>query len=143
MAGPPGPKGDAGPAGPRGAAGPQGEPGPQGPQGATGLQGPQGATGPQGPAGSGTLLRDGNGVTIGRVVEAGRESVSVATSTGHLVTLTWTGASPAAQILHSGSACTGTAYLNDPSLGTAGDVFAFGKLVVFARAMNTLMVPAR
>jgi hypothetical protein len=82
---------------------------------------------------------DGNSVTLGRVLSASRESLTVITSTGHTVTLGWNGAIPIGQIWYSGAGCTGTAYLNS---GGATPRVSHARWVVYSRAFNTLMRPA-
>jgi hypothetical protein len=156
-----GPKGDIGPAGATGAAGPIGPVGPQGdegPKGATGSTGPAGSNGskgdkgdkgdagpagPAGPAGAGAgvTLRDGNGVTLGRVLNATETQVFVLTSAGYQVTLAWTGALVKyTQLYYSGTCASPgtTTWLNS---GNSQVRSISGRQVVYSTLRGTLMAP--
>ena len=78
-------------------------------------------------------------MTLGRVLSASRESLTVITSTGHTVTLGWNGVIPTGQIWYAGANCTGTAYLNS---GSPTPRASHARWVVYSRAFNTLMRPA-
>ncbi len=144
QAGPPGPLGPVGPAGPPGAAGPAGPAGPPGAPGQTGAEGPAGPAGPvgpPGPAGGGATLRDGSDNVVGTVVSVSTTSVTVRTSTGHVLTLGWDGKMRPAQAYYAGPGCTGTPYLNSGNGDTPENTPLFAKLVVYLGSPNTLAVP--
>ncbi len=121
-----------------GAAGNVGATGPQGIQGETGATG---ATGPAGPAGGGVTLVDANNVTLGKVVSAARNNITLVTSTGHLMVMSWDGTLPNAQIYYKGTGpgnCSGEGYLNSGSPTTASSIYA--KTVVWSLSLGSFMV---
>lgn len=117
--------------------------GPVGPAGTTGPQGPAGPagqTGPQGPAGPGAaMLRDGNGTTIGTVQSIARNSATVLTSKGYLLTVGWNGSIAPAQAYYTEAGCTGTAYLN---AGGSNPSWIYPKTLVYLGSADTLAIPA-
>ncbi|HEY5198778.1 MAG TPA: hypothetical protein VIJ51_17295 [Solirubrobacteraceae bacterium] len=144
--GPQGVQGPTGAKGDTGSAGPKGDAGATGSNGGAGAQGPKGDTGATGAAGSGggETLTDANGHVLGKVVSAdgGGYGVTVATSTGYLLTLGWDGTLYPGQIYYVGTAnakCSGTAYLNDG--GETGSVIS-SKVIEFSGSENSMMVPS-
>jgi hypothetical protein len=150
--GPVGPTGAQGPQGATGAVGPQGPPGPtglqglqgpaglQGPPGPIGLQGPPGPTGAQGPAGpaGGANVLDTGGQTLGRLVSAGSDTVSVLTSTGYFVTFRWDGTFEPSPVVFTGASCTGTPLL---SSRTTESRRTFARRAVYSRFTGLLYAP--
>lgn len=89
--------------------------------GQDGQDGEQGPTGPQGPAGEdgqdasggGATLVDANGVTLGLVIGSTDADISVLTSAGYRVTMSWAGDFVnAATLEFSSTGCTGSTYLS-------------------------------
>ncbi|KQY62449.1 MULTISPECIES: collagen-like protein [unclassified Nocardioides] len=138
-AGEDGASGTDGATGPQGPAGPAGPVGPAGPAGEDGADGATGPAGPAGPAGGGTVLKDGNGVTVGKVQSIARNSVTVLTSSGYMLTVGWDGSIAPAQAYYTGAGCTGTAYLNS---GSSTPSWLYAKTLVYLGSANTLAVPA-
>ncbi len=139
-AGADGADGATGPAGADGANGATGPAGPAGPQGPPGPKGDTGATGATGPAGPGaTVLKDGSGNTVGTVDSMSRNSVTVLTGSGYLLTVDWDGTFYPAQAYYTGAGCTGTAYLN---AGSPGPYPLYAKTLVYLKSANTLAIPA-
>jgi collagen triple helix repeat protein len=146
QAGPTGDTGSQGLDGQTGAQGPKGDAGAAGAKGDTGAGGAKGDTGAAGAAGSGggETLTDANGHVLGKVVSAdgGGYGVTVATSTGYLLTLGWDGSLYPGQIYYVGTSaakCSGTAYLNDG--GETGSVIS-SKVIEFSGSENSMVVPA-
>lgn len=151
--GPAGPQGDAGVQGPvgpqgvQGAQGGQGAVGPQGPQGDAGVQGPvgpqgaQGPVGPQGPTGApgGAAVVDALNTSLGRSVGATDDTVTLLTSTGHLVTLRWDGTYEPSAIAYGSSGCGGGTYLN--SRGAVSRRI-FVRRVAFSKRTGLLYLPS-
>jgi len=126
--GPTGSTGSTGPAGPTGATGAPstvaGPTGSTGPTGATGELGPQGNTGAAGPTGAtgggGLTVKDKNGNALGTLLSLNLSSVTIYNS-GYVFTINMDGTfNPGAIIWSSGSACSGTPYLNDSANGVGG-----------------------
>jgi Collagen triple helix repeat (20 copies) len=115
-----GPQGDTGAPGP---AGPQGEPGPAGPkgdqgeQGVQGVPGIQGPQGPAGPSGTGLSLYDANGVKLGSVVSLATrtDEVTIVTSTGHVLGVSFEGHPAYDQMYYTDAACQNLSGLNSSS----------------------------
>lgn len=89
--------------------------------------------------GGGLGVYDGNGVKLGDVTElsGNGRSVSILTSTGHLLTLQFDGTIKNGQIYYSGANCTGNALLN---AGSSSGPPIWAKTVVFSGSKNSLMV---
>lgn len=142
--GPQGPQGIQGVQGVTGMTGASGGLGPTGPQGIQGVQGDTGATGaagPAGPAGGGVTLVDANNVTLGKVVSAARNNITLVTSTGHLMVMSWDGTLPNSQIYYKGTGpgnCSGEGYLNSGSPTAASSIYA--KTVVWSLSLGSFMV---
>jgi hypothetical protein len=78
-------------------------------------------------------LVDANNVTLGKVVSAARNNITLVTSTGHLMVMSWDGTLPNAQIYYKGTGpgnCSGEGYLNSGSPTTASSIYA--KTVVWS-----------
>jgi hypothetical protein len=77
------------------------------------------------------------------VLESDQSGATILTSTGYQVFINWDGTFSPAQLYYSGTACTGTVWLNDgegpPPVvpETLG-----GKWLVFSGSQNTLMAPS-
>ncbi len=140
LQGAPGSTGGVGPVGPMGSQGAQGA---QGNQGIQGIPGPTGATGATGPAGSGGVqLVDGANNVLGKVLSATRSSITIVTSTGHLLVMSWDGTVPNGQIYYQGSGgnlCSGTAFLNS---GNSTPASIYAKTLVWSGSLASFMVPA-
>ena len=136
-----GPAGSIGPQGLPGAVGATGPQGAQGAQGSQGPAGSVGATGAQGAAGqgvpvggsagqvlakingtnfntqwvspsSGVTVRDGNGVTLGALLDFNDSSFTILTSTGHRLSIDLDGSGVSRQAYMVGGSCGGTPYVN-------------------------------
>ena len=70
------------------------------------------------PSSAGLVLKDGNGVTLGKVVSADKTGATVLTSTGYLIEITFDGILYPAQIYYAGTNGSGNAILNDGQGGT-------------------------
>lgn len=138
--GAPGSVGSMGPVGP---TGPQGAQGVQGNQGIQGITGPTGTTGATGPAGSGGVqLVDSASNVLGKVLSATRSNITIMTSTGHLLVISWDGTVPNGQIYYQGSGgnlCSGTAFLNS---GNSTPASIYAKTLVWSGSLSSFMVPA-
>jgi len=89
-------------------------------------------------AGGGRMaVYDANGVKLGEVTafESPGSSVSIMTSTGHLITLRLDGTIKNGQIYYSGANCSGNALLNGN-----GGVPIWAKTVVYSGSLGSLMV---
>jgi hypothetical protein len=146
--GPQGIQGVQGVQGFTGTTGAQGNVGPTGAQGNQGIQGvtgSTGATGATGPAGGGVILVDNNNVTLGKVLSAARNNITILTSSGYLLVISWDGTVPNGQIYYQGSGgnlCSGTAYLNSGSSGTSSAVAIYAKTLVWSGSFASFMVPS-
>jgi hypothetical protein len=91
---------------------------------------------------TGAILKDNNGVSLGRIVTASRSSATIVTSTGHMTILNWNGTFPVAQVYFtsfSAGVCGGSAYLNSGSSATSPTQYMYGKNLVWVGSMNSLM----
>lgn len=89
---------------------------------------------------SGIRLVDANGMTLGRVVNAGRDEVTIVTSTSYLVTLKWNGMySTSSTLYYSGSYCGGDAFLLSASSTSSTTIY--GRTLVWSNGIGTLMAP--
>ncbi|PKH41047.1 collagen-like protein [Nocardioides alpinus] len=145
-----GPQGPIGPLGPVGPIGPIGPQGIKGDTGAIGPQGTTGATGPAGPAGAsggGAVLKDRNGVTLGKIISAGSpgagngvaqysRGVLIETSTGYILNVGWDGQAAKGQLYYAGN-CSGDAYWN---AGNSTPQTMYGKSAVYSHSLNQWMV---
>lgn len=88
-------------------------------------------------------LVDANGTTLGRVVNAGRDEVTIVTSTSYLVTLKWNGIYSTTSTLYftnySGGTCGGDAYLLSASSTSSATIY--GRTLVWSNGSGTLMAP--
>lgn len=87
-------------------------------------------------------MSDGNGVELGTVIfldDNRSETVTIMTSTGHVVALRWDGTLDPGQIYYDGAGCTGTALLNS---GSSSASPIYGKTAVYSGSLSTLMVPS-
>ena len=90
---------------------------------------------------SGIRLVDANGTTLGRVVNAGRDEVTIVTSTSYLVTLKWNGMySTSSTLYYSNGNCGGDAFLLSASSTSSAPIY--GRTLVWSNGIGTLMAPS-
>ena len=75
-------------------------------------------------------------MTLGDLMSIDRNSFTLLTSTGYLLTARWDGTIPTSQTYYTGADCTGTPYLN-----SSGGIPAFGKTLVYLGSPGSLGVP--
>ncbi len=95
------------------------------------------------PSSSGLVLKDGNGVTLGKVIAAYSTGATVLTSTGYLIDITFDGIMFPAQIYYAGTNGSGNAILNDGMGGTLTTPPRFiGKYIVYSGSRASLQEPS-
>jgi hypothetical protein len=89
-----------------------------------------------------TTLVDGNGVTLGTIINSERDSVTLLTSTGYLGFINWNATFNSAQLYYtsySAGTCWGSAYLNSGTSSTQRYIYA--KHFVYAGSLGSFAVP--